>query len=79
MILSIRSHLYYDTFVQYDFTGRADIIKFFQLVQKAGLYGILRIGPYVCAEWNYGYEKILPLKILSHGSTNNFEFVKCIK
>ncbi|KAL2322544.1 hypothetical protein Fmac_026923 [Flemingia macrophylla] len=24
------------------------------LVQEAGLYAILRIGPYVYAEWNYG-------------------------
>ncbi|KAL2326193.1 hypothetical protein Fmac_025251 [Flemingia macrophylla] len=23
-------------------------------IQEAGLYAILRIGPYVCAEWNYG-------------------------
>ncbi|GLT74321.1 hypothetical protein SLA2020_461260 [Shorea laevis] len=39
---------------EYDFTGNLDFVKFFQLVQQAGLYGILRIGPYVCAEWNYG-------------------------
>ncbi|GLT62854.1 hypothetical protein SLA2020_354570 [Shorea laevis] len=39
---------------EYDFTGNLDFVKFFQLVQEAGLYGILRIGPYVCAEWNYG-------------------------
>ncbi|KAF2287083.1 hypothetical protein GH714_038061 [Hevea brasiliensis] len=39
---------------QYNFAGNLDFIKFFQLVQEAGLYGILRIGPYACAEWNYG-------------------------
>ncbi|XWS49458.1 hypothetical protein CRYUN_Cryun12cG0005400 [Craigia yunnanensis] len=39
---------------QYNFMGNLDFIKFFKLVQQAGLYGILRIGPYVCAEWNYG-------------------------
>ncbi|OMO91833.1 hypothetical protein COLO4_18061 [Corchorus olitorius] len=39
---------------EYDFSGNLDFIKFFQLVQEAGLYGILRIGPYVCAEWSYG-------------------------
>ena len=39
---------------KYDFTGRLDFIKFFQLVQDAGLYVVMRIGPYVCAEWNYG-------------------------
>ncbi|XP_021902002.1 beta-galactosidase-like [Carica papaya] len=39
---------------QYDFSGNKDFIKFFQLIQQAGLYAILRIGPYVCAEWSYG-------------------------
>ncbi|WCJ42833.1 Beta-galactosidase [Euphorbia peplus] len=39
---------------QYDFSGNRDFISFFKQVQKAGLYGILRIGPYACAEWNYG-------------------------
>ncbi|KAK6274429.1 hypothetical protein POUND7_004138, partial [Theobroma cacao] len=39
---------------QYNFSGNLDFIKFFKLVHEAGLYGILRIGPYVCAEWNYG-------------------------
>ncbi|KAJ0745539.1 putative beta-galactosidase [Helianthus annuus] len=28
--------------------------KFIKLVQQAGLYVHLRIGPYVCAEWNFG-------------------------
>ncbi|KAK7324946.1 hypothetical protein VNO77_28920 [Canavalia gladiata] len=39
---------------QYDFDGRKDLIKFVKTVAAAGLYVHLRIGPYVCAEWNYG-------------------------
>ncbi|XP_057431346.1 beta-galactosidase 15-like [Lotus japonicus] len=39
---------------QYDFSGDLDFIKFLKNVQEAGLYVVLRIGPYVCAEWNYG-------------------------
>ncbi|KAI3706395.1 hypothetical protein L6452_24105 [Arctium lappa] len=39
---------------QYDFEGRKDLVKFVKLVADAGLYVHLRIGPYVCAEWNYG-------------------------
>ncbi|KAG5566745.1 hypothetical protein RHGRI_002326 [Rhododendron griersonianum] len=39
---------------QYDFEGRNDLVKFIKLVGEAGLYAHLRIGPYVCAEWNYG-------------------------
>ncbi|KAL3506440.1 hypothetical protein ACH5RR_031822 [Cinchona calisaya] len=39
---------------QYDFEGRYDIVKFAKLVGSSGLYLLLRIGPYVCAEWNFG-------------------------
>ncbi|XP_058777815.1 beta-galactosidase 3 [Vicia villosa] len=38
----------------YDFEGRNDLVRFVKTVQKAGLYAHLRIGPYVCAEWNFG-------------------------
>ncbi|KAK7251323.1 hypothetical protein RIF29_34404 [Crotalaria pallida] len=38
----------------YDFSGNLDFIKFLKLIQDVGLFVILRIGPYVCAEWNYG-------------------------
>ena len=40
--------------LQYNFEGGNDLVKFVKLVGEAGLYVILRIGPYVCAEWNYG-------------------------
>lgn len=30
-------------------------MRFIKTIQKAGLYAHLRIGPYVCAEWNFGY------------------------
>ncbi|KAI0528736.1 hypothetical protein KFK09_001278 [Dendrobium nobile] len=39
---------------QYNFEGNLDLIRFIKEIQNAGLYAILRIGPYVCAEWNYG-------------------------
>ncbi|KAJ0263255.1 Beta-galactosidase 12 [Hirschfeldia incana] len=39
---------------QYYFEDRYDLAKFIKLVQQAGLYVHLRIGPYVCAEWNFG-------------------------
>jgi hypothetical protein len=41
--------------VQINFEGEYDLIRFIKEVQSAGLYLILRIGPYVCAEWNLGY------------------------
>ncbi|KAK7341805.1 hypothetical protein VNO80_24744 [Phaseolus coccineus] len=39
---------------QYNFEGRGDLVKFVKTVAAAGLYVHLRIGPYACAEWNYG-------------------------
>ncbi|XP_017981246.1 PREDICTED: beta-galactosidase 5 [Theobroma cacao] len=38
----------------YNFEGRYDLVRFIKTVQKLGLYVHLRIGPYVCAEWNFG-------------------------
>ncbi|EYU45189.1 hypothetical protein MIMGU_mgv1a003101mg [Erythranthe guttata] len=38
----------------YNFEGRFDLVKFIKLAHQAGLYVHLRIGPYVCGEWNFG-------------------------
>ncbi len=38
----------------YDFAGRLDLPRFCELVRDAGMYLVLRIGPYICAETNYG-------------------------
>lgn len=38
----------------FDFSGNKDLRKFIQLAGEYGLYVVLRIGPYVCAEWSYG-------------------------
>ncbi|MED6216476.1 hypothetical protein PIB30_008175 [Stylosanthes scabra] len=38
----------------YYFGDRYDLVRFIKVVQQAGLYVHLRIGPYVCAEWNLG-------------------------
>ncbi|GMI76135.1 beta-galactosidase 15 [Hibiscus trionum] len=39
---------------QYDFSGNLDLVRFLKTIRDEGLYAILRIGPYACAEWNYG-------------------------
>jgi len=39
---------------EYDFSGRLDLKSWCELAQKLGLNVILRIGPYICAESNYG-------------------------
>ncbi|KAK4428206.1 Beta-galactosidase 10 [Sesamum alatum] len=38
----------------YYFGGRYDLLNFCKIVQEAGMYMILRIGPFVAAEWNFG-------------------------
>jgi beta-galactosidase len=38
----------------YDFTGNNDVAEFVREAQQEGLYVILRPGPYVCAEWEWG-------------------------
>ncbi|KAK3008150.1 hypothetical protein RJ639_015129 [Escallonia herrerae] len=38
----------------YNFEGRNDLVRFVKMVQRAGLYLHLRIGPFICAEWNFG-------------------------
>ncbi len=39
---------------EYCFEGMLDIEKFLETAQKLGLYAIVRPGPYICAEWDFG-------------------------
>ena len=39
---------------KFDFTGILDIAKFIETAEKAGLMVIVRPGPYICAEWEFG-------------------------
>jgi hypothetical protein len=39
---------------QFDFTGRNDVAAWFKAIQDAGLKAVLRPGPYVCAERDWG-------------------------
>jgi beta-galactosidase len=38
----------------FQFTGEKDFGAFLKLVQEMGMYAIVRVGPYVCAEWDSG-------------------------
>ena len=38
----------------YDFSGQNDVAEFVREAQEEGLYVLLRPGPYVCAEWEWG-------------------------
>ncbi|PWZ31698.1 Beta-galactosidase 15 [Zea mays] len=50
---------------QYYFEGRFDIVRFAKLVAAEGLFLFLRIGPYACAEWNFGSVYILASNYLN--------------
>ena len=39
---------------KFTFKGVADVAKFVRIAQEEGLWVILRPGPYVCAEWDFG-------------------------
>jgi beta-galactosidase len=38
----------------FNFTGDGDVAQFVRLAQQEGLWVIVRPGPYVCAEWEFG-------------------------
>ena len=38
----------------FDFSGNLDVAAFVRTAQQEGLYVILRPGPYVCSEWDFG-------------------------
>ncbi|MBO7155821.1 MAG: beta-galactosidase [Clostridia bacterium] len=39
---------------QFNFEGIADIERFIRIATELGLYVIVRPGPYICAEWDFG-------------------------
>ena len=39
---------------EYCFDGILDIERFLKIAEKVGLYVIVRPGPYICAEWDFG-------------------------
>ncbi|PWA50766.1 beta-galactosidase 14 [Artemisia annua] len=39
---------------QYNFTGNYDLVKFIKLIAEHNMYVILRLGPFIQAEWNLG-------------------------
>jgi beta-galactosidase len=39
---------------EFDFTGDLDLRAFVKMIGEEGMFCILRPGPYVCAEWDFG-------------------------
>jgi len=39
---------------EFDLSGGLDLDRFLRLIAEAGMYAIVRPGPYICAEWDNG-------------------------
>lgn len=39
---------------KWDFSGNRDLNAYLKLIRQLGLYATVRVGPYVCAEWDSG-------------------------
>ena len=39
---------------QFDFSGMLDIEEYLRMAQELGLWAIVRPGPYICSEWDFG-------------------------
>ena len=39
---------------EWDFSGDKDLDAFLKLIKELGMYATVRVGPYVCAEWDSG-------------------------
>ncbi|KAK4390716.1 Beta-galactosidase 5 [Sesamum angolense] len=50
----IDTYVFWNVHEPFSWQCEYDLVRFVKTVQKLGLYVHLRIGPYVCAEWNFG-------------------------
>lgn len=57
---------------RYDFTGNLDLRRFVEMIGEEGMFAIVRPGPYVCAEWDFGG---LPPWLLRHRNPKNKRLV----
>lgn len=39
---------------KYNFEGQYDLVKFMKLIQQHKMFAMLRVGPFIQAEWNHG-------------------------
>jgi beta-galactosidase GanA len=57
--------------MQYNFEGRNDMIKFLKLVQDNNMYAVIRIGPFIQAEWNHGSVNVpKPVPFIYYNAAN---------
>lgn len=64
---------------KFNFSGDHDLNAFLATVKSLGMYAIVRVGPYYCAEWDLGgYPIWLKFKPGLRVREDNEEFEKCV-
>jgi beta-galactosidase len=64
---------------KFDFAGDHDLNAFLGIVKELGMYAIVRVGPYYCAEWDFGgYPLWLKFKAGVRVREDNEEFEKYV-
>eukprot|EP00892_Ulva_mutabilis_P010462 jgi/Ulvmu1/7789/UM004_0018.1 len=70
----------------FDFDGQHDAAAFIRLAQAEGMHVLLRPGPYVCAEWDFGGlpawlldQSVTGKPLLGHLRTNDPVFMKFVR
>jgi beta-galactosidase len=64
---------------KFDFAGDHDLNAFLNTVKELGMYAIVRVGPYYCAEWDFGgYPLWLKFKPGVRVREDNAEFEKYV-
>lgn len=64
---------------KFNFSGDHDLNAFLTMVKTLGMYAILRVGPYYCAEWDFGgYPLWLKFKPGLRVREDNEEFEKYV-
>jgi beta-galactosidase len=64
---------------KFDFAGDHDLNAFLDIVKELGMYAIVRVGPYYCAEWDFGgYPLWLKFKPGVRVREDNAEFEKYV-
>lgn len=65
---------------EFDFSGMLDIAEYLRIAQKVGLYAIVRPGPYICAEWDFGGFPAWLLKDKNMRLRCNYEpYLACVR
>ena len=65
---------------EFDFSGMLDIAAYLRIAQKVGLYAIVRPGPYICAEWDFGGFPAWLLKDKNMRLRCNYEpYLACVR